>query len=80
VQGSHHHQSIQRTMPELEVGLEVGAWSIDTDAGDERGSGSPPGIDGIVASQSGGVSTAAGLALLGGAATARSITSRSADR
>ena len=41
-------------MPELELGLAVGAWSIDTDTGDERGSGGPPAIDGTVASRGGG--------------------------
>ena len=28
-------------MPELELGLAVGAWSMDTETGDERGSGNP---------------------------------------
>ena len=56
------------------MGLAVGAWSMDTDTGDERGSGSPPAaIDGTVASPGGSASTAAGLALPGWAATVRSI-------
>jgi len=57
-------------MPELEVGLAVGAWSMDTDAGDKRGSGSPPASDGTVASLC-GMSTAAGVALPVGVATER---------
>ena len=56
-------------MPELEVGLAVGAWSMDTDTGDERGSGrrgtaAAPSNSGSAASPS-GASTAVGLKLPG---------------
>ena len=41
ISASSKYPSAARTMPELEVGLAVAAWSIDTDTGDDRGSGNP---------------------------------------